>query len=182
MNVIPDFQPVEGHEYQVLPDGVYPCDEAMFYNRFVGQIAESTTREGICQGFFRLRNDAIVPGIAGTQWIDGSFVESKPDPEDLDVVTFCDYDELNAFTEKDQRFLAERLAGGESTKLVYRSHTFLVPSCDSDHEYFPVFEQYRVYWRRWFGTTRTGQRKGLIEMTLGDPSRAPEVNHERDEA
>jgi hypothetical protein len=109
-------------------------------------------------------------------------VESKPDPEDVDVVTFCDYDKLNALAEDEQRFLAERLAGGESTKPLYHTHTFLIPSCDSDHPYYPVFEHFRSYWRRWFGTTRSGQRKGLIEMTLGDSSLAPEISHERDEA
>jgi len=182
MNAIPDFQVLEGYEYEVLPDGVYSTDEATFYDRFVGQLPESTTREDIYGGFMRLRGESRERGIRATQWIDGSFVESKPDPEDVDVVTFCDYDELNALRDENQRFVAERLAGGEATKMLYKTHTFLVPSCNSDHEYYAVFEHCRAYWRTWFGTARTGQRKGITEMAIGDPNQAPRISHARVEA
>ena len=180
MNPIPGFQVLDGHDYDVLPDGVYSTDEATFYDRFVGQMPESTTREDICRGFMQLRGESRERGILARQWVDGSFVESKPDPEDVDVVTFCDYDELNALRDEDQRFVEERLAAGEATKMPYRTHTFLVPSCNSEHEYYGVFEHYRRYWRTWFGTTRTGQRKGIIEMAIGNPNHAPRIGHTRD--
>jgi len=34
-------------------------------------------------------------GLAGLQWVYGSFVTAKTEPGDLDVVTFCDYSLLN---------------------------------------------------------------------------------------
>ncbi len=64
MNAIPDFQVLQGYEYEVLPDGVYSCDEATFYDRFVEQMPESTTRERIYGGFVRLRAESHLRGSA----------------------------------------------------------------------------------------------------------------------
>jgi hypothetical protein len=151
-------------------------------DRFVDRFPESMTRRGICDGFVRLRSELLGMGISATQWADGSFVETKLNPSDVDVVSFCDYDFLNAHVADLGSRAVQLLAGGNATKASHQTHTFLVPSCSPGHPFFVVFEQHRVYWRNWFGTTRaslgeSGHSKGFIQLTLG--AEAPQISDQR---
>ncbi len=189
MPAIPQLQAYPGSPFPLLPDGVYPCEEAAFHVHFVEPFSASQTRQAICNGFFRLRTEAVEQGIIATQWVNGSFVEGKLDPGDVDVVSFCDYDFLNRLDTQNQQFVIEYLRGGEATKATYRTHTFLVVSCPVGHPYHETFEAVRIYWRNWFGKTRDvpnppgpdipGRRKGFVQMTLGEANRAPVVATER---
>lgn len=188
-NTIPFFEAKARYSHEVLPDGVYSCDEPSVRARFVDAFPASKTRPTICGGFFELRHEAAGRGITGVQWVDGSFVESKLDPEDVDVVTFCDYDFLNKLDTPKQQFVVESLNGRERTKGRYNTHTFLVPCCSAGHPYHPIFENWRTYWRKWFGKTRDfpnppgpdlpGHPKGFIEMRLGDSANVPTVSTAR---
>ena len=174
-----------------LPDGVYVCDEAAFRVRFVEAFQETRDdRAAICEGFFRWRQEAHRLGSIATQWVNGSFVEKRSiPPDDVDVVTFHDYPRFNGL-EAGVREHVERLLGGrEATKAAYRTHAFLVLSCESAHPYFVVFDQWRAYWRNWFGqtrdlrdpagTARPGYRKGFVQMVLGPPDLVPSISSER---
>ncbi|HTU90807.1 MAG TPA: hypothetical protein VMF69_12080 [Gemmataceae bacterium] len=186
MPPIPEFQTYPDYPFPLLPDGVYSTDETAFRVRFVDRFAGSQTRGGICQGFFMLRTHAGGHSIVAIQWVDGSFVEGKQNPGDVDVVSFCDYDFLNGLDTQGQEFVVQYLGGGEMTKARYQTHSFLVASCSVDHHYYAAFEAARAYWRKWFGRTRDvpnppgpnlpGRTKGFIQMTLGDPNRAPDIN------
>ncbi len=189
MPVIPELQAYPDYPLPLLPDGVYPCEEAAFHAHFVEPFGTSQTRQVICDGFFRLRTEAAERRIIAMQWVDGSFVEGKLNPGDVDVVSFCDYDFLNHLDAQDQQFVIEYLNGGEATKETYRTHTFLVVSCPVGHPYHDTFETARIYWRNWFGKTRDaptpagsdipGRRKGFVQMMLGEANRAPVVATER---
>jgi hypothetical protein len=189
MTPIPELETWPHYPFALLPDGVHLCDEAAFRAHFVEPFSESQTRGPICEGFFRLRAEATERGIAATQWVDGSFVEGKPDPGDVDVVSFCDYDFLNNLDTLRQQFVIECLNGGEATKMTYQTHTFLVASCPVGHPYYGVFESRRLYWRKWFGRTRDvpnpsgpnlpGRLKGFVQMQLGEGSLAPIIATER---
>lgn len=175
-----------------LPDGVYPCDELTLRARFVEPFPSSQTRQANYDGFMPLREDATRHGIVGTQWVDGSFVTSKPAPGDVDLVTFCDYDFLNRLSQPAQAFVRQCVAGRAATQARYRTHTFLVASCNACHPHYPVFESCRAYWRKWFGTTRgtpnpagpdlPGRPKGFVQMALADPANAPIIRAERSQA
>ncbi len=95
MPPIPELQAHPDYPFALLPDRVYPCDETTFRTHFVDPFPDSQTRRPICDGFFRLRAEAAERGIIATQWVNGSFVEGKPDPADVDVVSFCDMDFVN---------------------------------------------------------------------------------------
>jgi hypothetical protein len=188
-SAFPDFESHEPYPFQVLPDGVHSADELTFRERFVKDFPDSQVRPTICHGFFLLRREAQSQGLTATQWVDGSFVESKLEPGDVDLVSFIDYDILNALAPTVQTFVEQTMNGGEATKAKYQTHTFLVPSCAPSHSFFPVFEQLRGYWREWFGQTREepirpGPKlrsipKGIVELHLGDPKLAPRIPTER---
>jgi hypothetical protein len=187
--MIPDLLPQVGYPYSLLPDGVHACDEEALRLHFVDRFPGSRTRRTIYEGFRLLRHEAISRAITATQWVDGSFVEGKPDPGDVDVISFCDYDFLNGLDSESQRFVVQSLGGREATKARYQTHTFLVPSCPTGHPYRLVFEQARAYWRTWFGKTREipnppgpnlpGRAKGFLQMALGAVGEAPIIASER---
>ena len=187
--MIPDLIPQVGYPYSLLPDGVHACDEDVLRLQFVDRFPGSQTRRPIYDGFCRLRQEAAGRGLGATQWVDGSFVEGKPDPGDVDVVSFCDYAFLNSLGTAGQQFVVESLGGGEATKARYQTHTFLVAFCPPGHPCQSVFEQARAYWRIWFGKTRDipnpagpdlpGLAKGFLEMTLGVAGQAPAIASER---
>ncbi|HLA81864.1 MAG TPA: hypothetical protein VJP78_09670 [Thermoleophilia bacterium] len=174
-----------------LPDGVYACDEATFQERFVTAFPKSRTRALICEGFLRWMKEAARAVEAATQWVDGSFVSENggEDPKDVDVVTFYDRNYLNRLNEEATRAIRALLDGGTSTKPEYHTHTILVACCGTEDPYYPVFESSRLYWRTWFGKTRDipdppgpdrpGNRKGIVEMTIGDAKACPVISHER---
>jgi hypothetical protein len=186
---IPAFEAREGYPYEVLPDGVYVADEPAVQDRFVARFPASATRLVVCGGLFRLRGDAVAHGICATQWVDGSFVESKVDPADVDVVSFIDYDAFNALPLVSMEFAHMALNGREGTVPAYLCHTFSVLSCRPGDGYAVVFERARVYWRKWLGQTFDKQNpagedqprhdKGFVAMALGDASRAPVISTAR---
>ena len=183
---LPDFEARQGYPRKVLPEGVHPCDETTFKDRFVTGFPQSTTRKGICDGFLRFRMDLVARGFCAIQWVDGSFVEEKQDPSDVDVVTFVDYDWLNCAPPDAKRFADEVLDAKDKdvTKTKYSTHAFLVRACPQDHAYYAVFEEWRQYWRKWLGHTRAEGNarpqyaKGLVSMVLGGVTRAPHVSTE----
>lgn len=157
----------------LLPDGVYATDEPELVSRF----GDSGTRNKILGGFIRLRREAEALGLAGVQWVDGSFVTIKAQPGDLDVVTFCDYELLNRLEPSIKGFYARALSAGKQSVPTYDCDTYATPSCDSNHPYFPIFERTRCYWRKHFAALYdplTGQDvakdKGFVCLPFGDPS------------
>ena len=171
-----------------LPEGVYHTDIATMQVRFVTEFPDSQTRPAIYEAFNALRADGEKLGVVGTQWVNGSFVTSKENPGDIDVVTFCDHGHLNNLGTDAMEFVSQYLGGGEAAKTRYRTHAFLVPSCSAGHVYFSAFETARLYWRKWFGRTRDipnppgpdrpGQPKGFLEMPLGNAEHAPLISHD----
>lgn len=182
--LIPGFD-----SHGLLPDGVYECDEAVFVEKFVGAFPASARRSMLFDGFQLLRDEAEVVVSSATQWVNGSFVTDKIDPDDIDVVTFVELDLLNALFIDQQNIVKNLLNGREDTKKKYGCHTFLVPCCDASNKFFGVFEMQRLYWRKWFGKTRDtvtsagttipGHQKGFVSMVLGDPTGAPSISPER---
>lgn len=166
----------------LLPEGVHPAEESEVAARFAG----FGPRQDIFDGFLRLRREAESLGLAGLQWVDGSFVTAKAEPGDLDVVTFCDYGLLNRLGPRIQPFYTRALSAEKASVRSYGCDTYAVPTCASDHPYFPVFEKWRVYWRKHFATVRdplTGltiaEDKGFVSVPFGDPSLVPPVSTTR---
>lgn len=180
MNGVPSFDS-DG----LLPDGVYNSDDMTFRRTFVEECVGRDLREEIWTGFNKLRNEAASHGVNALQWVDGSFVTKIPDPGDIDLVSFVDYDVLNAMDITAQGMVLRLLNAREATKADYRTHTFLSPSCTAGHHFYVQFEMARQYWRKWFGQSNPKrppappQPKGFVQMALGDESHAPKVSADR---
>ena len=177
------------NKHGVLPEGVYGCREDHLRARFVEEFPDSKTRKVILAGFLDWRSHVAKIVHAATQWIDGSFVTSKLNPGDIDVVTFCDADYLNKATPQQQQAIKALLGADEDTKSLYSTHTFLIASCAPEHPFYPRYEKARKYWRKQWARVRAehnpaergkrGRFKGFLEMVVGTREKAPIISHER---
>ncbi len=183
---IPDF-----NEYGFLPDGVYPCDDTALRTRFVDGFPDSPTRLGIYEGFIRWRQKAQQMVPAGTQWVNGSYVTTIMDPEDIDVVTFCDASLLDSLDAETEERIERHLNGQEANQPRYMTHSILVGVYPPNHAQWVLYEAERKYWLKWWGRyflkkeknaprmAPDGTPKGFLLMIMGDASEVPHVSSER---
>jgi hypothetical protein len=103
----------------------------------------------------------------------------RRDPEDVDLVNFCDWGELNALSAAGRTNARQLLNGREVTKTNYDAHAFLVVKFPAGHPLELTFEPHRQYWRQWFATPQdysgpakspapSRGRKGIVQMHAGD--------------
>src|ERR1039457_471336 len=76
----------------LIPDLNIPSNLDDFEKEFVN-IIQSDERKSIFENYVRYseRLKDLCNGANFLQWIDGSFVTKKPNPGDLDMVTFIDF-------------------------------------------------------------------------------------------
>ncbi len=172
----------------LLPEGVHPAVEDDLKARFVDPYPASSTRQKIYGNFCRYRVDVADLGLCVTQWVDGSFVDgTKLDPDDVDVINYCESSALNALDAAVQKRIQPLLNGHGSTKDGYNTHTFLEIRFAAGHPFSAAFDAQRKYWRDWFsrpqdysGTEKRPApwrgRKGIVQMSIGKPSHCPVIS------
>ena len=159
------------NENGLLPFGIYPIDLPLLEQRFVLDFPRSTTRRTIFEGYLRILQAVNPLNLSGWQWLDGSFVTAKENPEDLDVVTFLQADELDALSAEDQTTVLEFLQGQARTKALYHCETFLVIVRPFDDRLYQRYEKDRADKNYLFGKTnfdKTGVAlpKGFVSIEL----------------
>jgi hypothetical protein len=169
---IPRVEKVEGEPYALLPNGVYPGDDAQMYASFVRPFPRSRTRAEIWAGFQEMIRQPVLSSLGVSLWIDGSFVTGKLNPNDVNVVAFAKTDVLNKLTPVSQSKL-RRLQDPVWSRPRFCTHLFVVAIYPTDDKRAAVSEALRCYWRKWWGETRGGTPKGFVSMTVGDPIDAP---------
>jgi hypothetical protein len=181
---LPDFEPSD-----LLPGGVHPATREDLQERCVSSFAAGSTRPRVFAGFCRYQDAVAALGLSVTEWVDGSFVDrSRLNPEDVDVVNFCDSTNLNAAASAHSASQIQAMLDGRAaTKSTFATHTFLVVHFPPGHPFAETFERGRRYWRSWFATpqhysgtskipaTERGD-KGIVQMTVGDVRFCPVVS------
>lgn len=169
----------------LLPDGVHDASIKELHTRCVVEFPGSATRTGIFANFSRYCDAIVALGFSVTQWVDGSFVDlTRRDPEDIDVVNFCESDNIrDASAGIDE---IDRLLGaGRDTVAEYQVHSFFVATYDYDHHLWGKFEMLRKYWRRQFSQALNYPSKqaapgrgakGIVQITLGDATLCPRID------
>jgi hypothetical protein len=101
-------------------------------------------------------------GVGEELWIDGSFLTEKIDPNDADLVLVIQENFGETAT-------AEQLAiwnwwddPDEADPMnLFRCHTFTVPKIGPGEPGHALYVQSDKSWRKWFGTSRDGDPKGI---------------------
>lgn len=199
MPILPDFDSLGN-----LPENVYHCSIADLQECFVARFPLSVQRPIIYTAYCQLRQTVESLGINAVQWIDGSFTTRKLDPNDLsqelepddiDVLTFVDYNTLNSLPQSGQQLLKSLIHAGEHTKSLFRTHSIGLPVCQPGNQYYQWYEGQRRWYRDIFSRHSPpslrrpnelsypypldGPRKGIISVTIGNPADAPKISEVR---
>lgn len=99
---------------------------------FVDAFPDSATRPTLYQAWVRHRQavEAVVPIVA--QWVNGSYVTSKVDPGDVDVVTLIDQDLADALDPGSIAILGS-LMDGSNTRNVWGVDSYVIPVVEDGH-------------------------------------------------
>lgn len=101
------------------------------------------------------------------QWIDGSFVSNRFNPNDIDLVSFIDYD---IYQEK-ERLIDDRFSKWSVGQHYSGLDAFTVWSYPATHKHSALFQADCAYWNDWFGHTRYNRNrkrflKGFVQVTI----------------
>lgn len=156
MNIIPSFQ-----KNGELPQGRYLATSTEFESRFVDTFPLSLTRRRLFDGWATRRQRMSELVRIEYEWIDGSFVTGKRDPNDIDLVTFIDANTFEALDQADREKLTA-LAQGAYPRVEFSCDCYLVlisPEGHSDHITYLVN---RGYWDHFWSRNRDKNQKGYI--------------------
>ena len=139
-----------------------------FVEHFVDEFEDSTTRKLIFEQYQRYLLD-IRTMITDdfVQWIDGSFVSRKTNPNDIDVVTFLDFDVY----ETHKALILKHFVGN---KVFYRFKVdgYILQKFPTNHQEYNYSMANQAYWKDFFGHTRPNRAgiklpSGFIELKFG---------------
>jgi hypothetical protein len=153
---LPDFD-----SNGLLPAGRYVETEDEVHHDLVDEFATSTRRQFIYDRWMLHRHALTNLVSVHEQWLDGSFTESKVDPDDLDVVTVYDGDAWDTMTDE-QRFLPDSLMQGHWTEQFWKIDSFGVGMYAPGHPMWGPCQGAIDYWHDWWGHTRKDDPRGYL--------------------
>lgn len=148
-----------------LPAGIHDYDETKFKRDFVTSFPSSVTRGGIFDGYRRHAQEIVSLISRCEQLIDGSFVTNKNDPGDVDLVCFCDKDDVDQLSPADQTQFSALMAG-KSTRASHSCDAYFVPTVAPSHPMSDQVRKIRKYWLGEFSFDRTERVKGVVRRVL----------------
>jgi len=175
---IPDFV-----DHGLLPDGVYGCQREDIAARFVEAVPDSDTRSDIWKRFLDFNQQAEGVGMHAVQWIDGSFVSSKSDPKDIDIVNWVEAGVYNRLAPDVHTYIDNVLSGNFAYNK-WRTDSRWIPVFPADHPLHGKYLEVRDYWKKQWGLTRDkprdgdpppGVKKGFLRTAIGDEAQTPVV-------
>ena len=99
------------------------------------------------------------------QWVDGSFVTKKPEPGDIDIVTFIDFSIVEALNDKltDYKHPA--------SQNIFGVDAYIVKLYPTEHKYYNLYISDSAYWMNHFNKTRRNRignklQKGFLEINM----------------
>jgi len=140
-----------------------------FKKYFFDSFENSTTRPDIFGNYIKYLNDfrkEVTPNFI--QWVDGSFVSNKVDPNDIDFVNLIDFD----IYEKNEQIIETKFRKYGARNHYQRIDAYAVKVYPKGHQREKITEYDLVYWRNWFLETKNNRMKkkfpkGFIELKFG---------------
>jgi hypothetical protein len=126
----------------------------------------SATRRGIFQNFLQVLQKLADSRISGYLWIDGSFVTTKFNPRDVDIV-LCIASDIYDNCSVEQRALLDWIES-EALRSGYQCDAYISVEWPMAHPLHAEGVAARNYWRNFFGHTRQGYEKGIAVLQLAN--------------
>lgn len=138
--VLPEFVDV-GEKDALLPPGIHPATMLEIEERLVRTSPTYRRRVDLWESFKQFRT--LVHGLLPVQheYLDGSFVTSRPAPKDTDSSFWINATDIDALGEKEQRAFGLLWSQRMSR---FACDAYLVTPCDSAH---PRYADYQ-YWKQ----------------------------------
>jgi hypothetical protein len=151
-----------------LEPGIHQLTKDDIESHFVTSFPHSSTRQTILAGYKQYCDDIVE--IAGNcaQLIDGSFVSSKNDPGDVDLVMLMDATAVDSLPDAKKSAL-KALVSGPVTKTTYMCDAYFCPIYPAGHPLSDAARTQRKYWLGEFGYDRSDVPKGIVHVTLTRP-------------
>ena len=150
----------------LTPSTVIPTTFETFETLLVQSFSKDSTRHSILEGYkkYLIKLKSIL-NVGFYQWVDGSFVTEKINPNDIDIVTFVDY---KVFFSKETALMG--LTSPES-KLIYKVDAAFVPVYPINHKLHQVTVWDIHFWENFYGHTRPDNQnnkmpKGFIQLNF----------------
>lgn len=145
----------------LLPYTIKEIDIENLERHFVKNFPQSKTRQILFNNYLEYINDFKTQFTAQfTQWIDGSFISKKQNPNDIDFVTFIDTTIFQKNEQKLEKFWSFSL---ESKGL----DAYLVEVYpENENQFESITQTYRTIWKNRFGRDKSGLQKGFIEINF----------------
>ncbi len=150
------------------PYSAIVTDLETFRQTFVDDFRDSTTRKAIFENYQNYLDTfkTVICETGFYQWIDGSFVTQKINPNDLDIVTFVD---TEVFTQKIKELQALK---GDALVKNQKLDCYFVEVIPSNSRQYFIYQSDKMYWLTLFSYTkrhpRTDKRyeKGFIQLNF----------------
>ena len=166
--MIPQF-----NERGDLPPGFHGSTVDEFETRFVENVPESKTRQPIFAGYLRYCKDLFNFDVPLEQWLDGSFITNKIDPDDIDIMSLVDASKLTENNEKHVKslFIYHDHSNRGYLNSKYNCDPFVIAVYPPSHKYYHLTLKSIDYWYGAFGHVGGNPEKpskGLIRIDLND--------------
>jgi hypothetical protein len=97
------------------------------------------------------------------QWIGGSFISIKSQPNDIDIVNLIKFDDTTELLI--EGILPFLLIGGSKDTYLVDGHLLAIYP-ENDERYHLITEPVRNYWSNWLGKDRKNNLRGFVELTI----------------
>lgn len=159
--MIPPFDKKTGY----LLAGYHKATLQEFEKRFVIDFPSSKTRKDIIEDYKGHCKEIISTQLAEKQWVDGSYITTKPNPDDIEILTVVDGVEMDSRcfeTEMDRIIYDAPLRTG------LRCHSFYVARYPKEMK--DEYETYVAARAKYLGVCWNSDDeytlKGIVEMDL----------------
>jgi len=145
----------------LYPHNIISCNLKKCNELFVYEFPNSNTRLALFESYIAYRKAIFsVVGQPFKQWVNGSFITQKQNPNDIDLANLIPYnDELDARIEQ---ILPYFTVGGSIE--IYQIDAHLIPIYSESDLRFENTQLRMDYFKRWFGQDRNENPKGFIEI------------------
>lgn len=138
----------------LLPPGRHRTNRHGLYSRLVEPFRGLSTTREMLYDLWSQRRDGLGHLCPTEDWVDGSFVTGKVDPNDTDVLTHLVHEDLQRLDEDEKAQLAFLVGDNLGCKQLYRCDVYALVEVPEDHPHRPVYERMWQYWDNWWGHTR----------------------------
>lgn len=146
-----------------LPPGRHQATVAEVEAAFANAYPSSASRGPLFEQW-RLLSAAIERIVEiQDQWLDGSYVTTKENPADIDLVSHFDGPALDALDPIEKTLLIGLIHGHQSRD-IHACDSFYIAIYPAGHPARAQYEAALRYWDNLFGRHRDGDPKGYVEV------------------